>query len=401
MATKKTNLFISSIITLSLFFVSIILQVLLGLIPITAFLFPVNLNLILELTALIILFHFVFKKSKVIQWISSPPAALSSILLFSLLIIPMAIIPQQSNLQTFLGLNQITHTWMFTVSSLYLITTLGFTIMRRSFPLRAHNILFFINHFGLWIILTTGLLGAADRQEVMMQVYEGQVVWYGENEKGEIVELPIAIKLHDFVMRSFPSKIALVDPQGKPYTIKDNECLEVTGTSTFNIAQYRINILQYYPEFSGDSIKQQETSVVAPAARVIITTPQKELISGWISSGNYLQRPTVIELGKDTLLALLTPEPEYFGSKVTLYSKSDNDAQKKIISVNNPAHLEGWNIYQYSYDVNMGNDSKYSIFMLVKDPWLPLVYFGMILLMIGSILLLFTKIKIQRKEDTL
>lgn len=403
MATKKTNLFISSIITLSLFFVSVILQVLFGFIPIKTFQFPVNFNLILELTVFIALLHFIFKKSKTIQWFSSPPAALSSILLFSVLIIPMAIIPQQNNMQTFLGLNQVTHTWMFTGSSLYLIITLGFTILRRSFPFRSRNIHFFINHFGLWIILTAGLLGAADRQEVMMQIYEGQVVWYGENEKGEIVELPIAIKLHDFVMRSFPPKIALIDPQGKPYPIKGNQLHEITEASPLNIAQYQINILQYFSEARWDSVQFINTPgghAVMPAARVTITTPQNGLISGWISSGNYMQNPTAIELGKDTLLALLSPEPEYFGSKITLYAKSDSSAQEKIISVNNPAHFEGWSIYQYSYDMELGNDSKYSVFMLVKDPWLPLVYFGMILLMIGSVLLLFTKTKAQRKEDT-
>jgi hypothetical protein len=253
------------------------------------------------------------------------------------------------------------------------------------------------------MVLTAGLLGAADRQELMIQVYEGQVVWYGQDEKGKTIELPLAIKLHDFVMRSFPPKIALINPQGQPYPIKGNQLHEITEASAFNIAQYQINILQYFPEARWDSVQfinRPGVPAVMPAARVAITTPQKELISGWISSGNYMQNPTVIELGKDTLLALLSPEPEYFGSKVTLYAKSDGSAHEKIISVNNPAHLEGWSIYQYSYDMKLGNDSKYSVFMLVKDPWLPLVYFGMILLMIGAVLLLFTKTRTQRKEDT-
>jgi len=391
-------------VTLSLLFVPVILQMQFGAIPLEMIKFPVNLYFMLELATLIIALHLIFKRSRIIRWLSSSAAAISSIVLFSLLIVPMAIIPQQNNPQLFLGVDHITHTWMFAFASLYLITVLGFTILRRTFPFRSRNIPFFISHFGLWMVLTAGLLGAADRQELMMQVNEGQVVWYGQDEKGKTIELPLAIKLHDFVMRSFPPKIALINPQGQPYPIKGNQLHEITGASAYNIAQYQINILQYFPEARWDSVQfinRPGIPAVMPAARVTIITPQKELISGWISSGNYMQNPTVIELGKDTLLALLSPEPEYFGSKVTLYAKSDSSAQEKIISVNNPAHLEGWSIYQYSYDMELGNDSKYSVFMLVKDPWLPLVYFGMILLMIGSVLLLFTKTKAQRKEDTI
>jgi hypothetical protein len=403
MTGKKSILFISSTVTLSLLFVAITLQTLFGTMPLEIFRFPVNLYLILELATLIIAFHLIFKKSRIIRWLSSSAAAISSILLFSILIVPMAIIPQHNNPQLFLGLDQMTHTWMFACASLFLITTLGFTLLRRSFPLRGRNILFFINHFGLWMVLTAGLLGAADRQELTMQVYEGQVVWYGKDEKGKTIELPLAIKLQDFVMRSFPPKMALINSQGKPYPIKGNQLHEITGTSTFNISKYQISIGEYLPEAQWDSIEfinRPGMAAVMPAARVTITTPQNDRISGWISSGNYMQNPTVVKLGKDTLLALLSPEPEYFGSKVTLYAKSDSSAQEKIISVNNPAHLEGWSIYQYSYDMEMGNDSKHSVFMLVKDPWLPLVYFGMILLMIGSVLLLFTKTKAQRKEET-
>ncbi len=381
---------------------AILLQTIFGPIPLEMLGFPVNLYLALELTTLFIALHLFFKRTKLIRWLSSSSAAISSILLFSILIIPMAIIPQKDVARMVLGLDQITHTWMFAFASLYLITVLGFTILRRGFPFRSRNIPFFINHFGLWMVLTAGLLGAADRQELMMQVNEGQVVWYGRNEKGKTTELPLAIKLHDFVMRSFPPKIALINPQGQPYPIKGSQLHEIIGASAYNIAQYQINILEYLPEAQWDSgqfISKPGFHGVTPAAKVSINTPQNERITGWISSGNYLQNPTAIELGKDTLLALLAPEPEYFGSKVTLYAKSDSSAREKIISVNNPARVEGWDIYQYSYDMEMGNDSRYSVFMLVKDPWLPLVYFGMILLAIGSILLLFTKMKTQRKED--
>ncbi len=42
-------------------------------------------------------------------------------------------------------------------------------------------------------------------------------------------------------------------------------------------------------------------------------------------------------------------------------------------------------IYQVSYDEKMGRWSNTSVFELVKDPWLPYVYFGIILMLLGTL----------------
>lgn len=46
--------------------------------------------------------------------------------------------------------------------------------------------------------------------------------------------------------------------------------------------------------------------------------------------------------------------------------------------------VDGWKIYQYSYDTRMGKDNEISIFQLVKDPWLPLVYAGIFMMLAGA-----------------
>lgn len=59
------------------------------------------------------------------------------------------------------------------------------------------------------------------------------------------------------------------------------------------------------------------------------------------------------------------------------------------ITVNSPLELQGWKIYQTSYDENMGQWSTSSILELIRDPWLPVVYVGLGMLILGSFLLLF------------
>jgi len=59
------------------------------------------------------------------------------------------------------------------------------------------------------------------------------------------------------------------------------------------------------------------------------------------------------------------------------------DGVRKATSVNHPCHHKGWFIYQNSYD-RTNPDS--SVLELVRDPWLPVVFLGMLILSIGAIL---------------
>ena len=62
------------------------------------------------------------------------------------------------------------------------------------------------------------------------------------------------------------------------------------------------------------------------------------------------------------------------------------DGTRMETSVNSPCSYEGYTIYQDGYDAKNG---RYSVIQLVRDPWLPMVYLGMGLLAVGSVLLLF------------
>jgi len=75
----------------------------------------------------------------------------------------------------------------------------------------------------------------------------------------------------------------------------------------------------------------------------------------------------------------------YLASRIHVYTES----QKNIVAtveVNKPVSVDGWRIYQLSYDEAMGRWSETSTFELVKDPWLPAVYVGIYMLLAGAIL---------------
>ncbi|KPL25985.1 MAG: hypothetical protein AMS23_03830, partial [Bacteroides sp. SM1_62] len=55
--------------------------------------------------------------------------------------------------------------------------------------------------------------------------------------------------------------------------------------------------------------------------------------------------------------------------------------------VNKPFKYRGWKLYQLSYDERMGKWSRVSVIEAVRDPWLPVVYTGIFLLLAGALYL--------------
>lgn len=63
------------------------------------------------------------------------------------------------------------------------------------------------------------------------------------------------------------------------------------------------------------------------------------------------------------------------------------DGRELKTAVNNPCRYKGYRIYQSGFDP-VGN--RYSVLKIVRDPWLPIVAFGAIMLLLGAILSLKT-----------
>ena len=90
-------------------------------------------------------------------------------------------------------------------------------------------------------------------------------------------------------------------------------------------------------------------------------------------------------------------EPQRFVSEVKIYTQ-EGTITGGTIEVNRPMEIEGWKIYQLSYDETKGRRSDISVFELVRDPWLPVVYTGIIMMMAGAICL-FVSAQKRKEED--
>ena len=105
-------------------------------------------------------------------------------------------------------------------------------------------------------------------------------------------------------------------------------------------------------------------------------------------SNRVMMMPFGIKLNRFELEEYL-PEhtPQQYRSHLTITSENNPDRQEAI-EVNHPCKVDGWLLYQYSYET-IGNGKFLSVFEAISDPWLSAVYVGIFLLMAGALLMLF------------
>lgn len=110
----------------------------------------------------------------------------------------------------------------------------------------------------------------------------------------------------------------------------------------------------------------------------------RQVVEGWVSCGSFAFPYNALKMDSTVSLVMPEREPKRFASEVVVYTQSGT-IQRGVIEVNSPLKVDGWKIYQVSYDEEKGRWSDVSIFELVRDPWLPVVYVGIVMMMLGAI----------------
>ncbi|MBQ8047952.1 MAG: cytochrome c biogenesis protein ResB [Prevotella sp.] len=99
---------------------------------------------------------------------------------------------------------------------------------------------------------------------------------------------------------------------------------------------------------------------------------------------NIVELPLAIELKRFVMEEYDDGSPKRFASDIQILTKTGKNLLATV-DVNKPVQVEGWDIYQYGYDTQMGAMSSTSILELVRDPWLPAVYTGICMMLAGAL----------------
>ena len=292
-----------------------------------AFRWPVNGIVLAGFLALIAIIFLLRKRVYGFQFIGTYKAAIPALVYAVVLTIIMGLTRQKSLTpgpspmgEGSLWINHMLNFWPFVLIYFYMAVILGLVIIRqirtavaarpqvacyhrgaRNFSLFTLNFVDFslLSHLGLFLAMTTATLGNADMQRLKMITVKGESEWRALTSQQQIVEMPIAIELKEFIMETYDD--------GSPRRFaSDIQILTKTG-------------------------KRSTFGRMLPEGRKNIQT---------------------------------------------------------TVEVNKPVEVDGWKIYQYGYDTQMGAMSQYSILELISDPWLPLVYTGIYMMLVGAVLMM-------------
>jgi hypothetical protein len=247
-----------------------------------AFRWPVNGIVFGGFLTFITIIYLLRKRVYGLQFIGTYKAAIPTLVYAVVLTIIMGLTRQTVD---GVWLNNMLSFWPFVLIYVYIAVILGQIILRRTLHFNSwrRDVPFLLNHLGLFLAMTTATLGNADMQRLKMITVKGEPEWRALTSQQQIVEMPIAIELKDFIMETYDDG-----------------------------------------------------------------------------------------------------SPRRFASDIQILTKTGKNIQTTV-EVNKPIEVDGWKIYQYGYDTQMGAMSQTSILELVSDPWLPLVYTGIYMMLGGAV----------------
>ncbi|MCD8081316.1 MAG: cytochrome c biogenesis protein ResB [Bacteroides sp.] len=402
-------------IAAGLFVTGTLLQITLGKLNLDLLSWPVNLILGGLFIGLILFMHVLSSGIYLFRWFSSYQAAVTSLASLVVMTVIMGFtrqLPFAAEVRgpaSWLGFSQMLSSWVFGGFLLWFTLVLGLVILRRmkQFHLSAwkREIPFLFNHLGLFIALTAAVLGSADMQRMEMTTVVGKPEWRAFDKQRQLHELDFAIELHHFTIEEYPPKLMLIDnetgralPEGKPHHLWIGEDF-VSGP----LGEWEVTVKQHLPMAASmsteDTLRFVEFHSVGATYALYVEAEHLsdgERREGWVSCGNFLFPYKALRLSEQISLIMPEREPRRYASEVTVYTKSEKKTDA-VVEVNKPLEIEGWKIYQLSYDESKGRWSDVSIFELVRDPWLPVVYTG-IWMMIAGAVCLFVRAQTGKEE---
>jgi len=116
----------------------------------------------------------------------------------------------------------------------------------------------------------------------------------------------------------------------------------------------------------------------------MVTTAGQAEWRALTSDGSIREMPLAITLRRFIMETYDDGSPKRFASEIEVKTQ-EGSTFEATVDVNKPVVADGWKIYQYGYDTSMGAESTTSVLELVSDPWLPVVYAGIYMMLAGAV----------------
>jgi hypothetical protein len=267
-------------------------------------------------------------------------------------------------------LNDIFHSlWYCTLLLLISVSLLLVLIKRRFFRLTQLGFLF--SHMGIIIILLGGLVGLMAGQKGFIDLVKGQSahsmgITKGGKLTGAAGNLGFGLRLDDFQVDYYPSEYKIYAFRLNP----DSKRFEVVGS-------YKLKRGKKY------SIPGTDVDFVVRRTEQD-STPRADLVLGNSLETETLTYGTPLRLAGGRLVLAIDrrqDDVKEYRSLVSMW-EGGRKVRSATIQVNHPLSYRGYAFYQANFDPK---NPDYSGIEVVRDPGLPLVYVGFLMLSLGVI----------------
>lgn len=308
------------------------------------------------------------------------------------------------------GLNSIYSSWWFILSLILFATNLCVCLLNR-FSLRRRSLGSFISHLSILIILSGALIGMFYGQKGYMQIKEGQVVnsFISQNKR---FDLGFSIRLNDFIYNENidPKEKLLIYSSSKEAVCNMSDSVKpdqgeklITQIPTnigteFNIGDtgYSLKVLRYIPDFVMDTVTKQVVSRSGkpnnPALELAVKDESGNVRVVW-AFARFPDMHQAPGLKFKFVYNWVERRPKDFISKVSIL-KEGKEIINQDIRVNEPLRFLGYAFFQSSYDIE---DLSWTGLQVVKDPGVPVIYLGFILLIFGLVMIFYITPLTQRR----
>jgi ResB-like family. len=284
------------------------------------------------------------------------------------LLLVFGLVPQTGSIHSFpdvLGFTKMNHSWLFIVAALCFTTAVTLNTIEDIHHFSRHRIGVTCAHLSLSIILFTGIFFSSDQHHVQVQTIKGIPVGMGQERGTEMmVTLPFELTLKDFYMEEHAPRLRVADLESGSY----HQQVLTADQEEGRIGNWKIEIQQFLPSAGRDSAGFVPLKHFGATAAALVKTEDRsgKPVQGWICSGSQVFEESTLQLDRNHILVMLAPEPKSYVSTVGVTMK-DGSVKEYSISVNHPATIGHWKIYQKGYDEQMGRWSNRSTLECVRD----------------------------------
>lgn len=357
----------------------LVLQLSMGPIDWDMFAAPVNCIFLALYVLLLVVAYCLRGKVYAVRWMMTGQAAVPAVLIAGLATVVYGLTCDRNTLTA----------WPFVLLYFWLTTLLGLVCMKRW-----KSPLFLLNHLGLFLAIVCATLGSADMQKLRMQIGKDAPEWRALDENSRVHPLDMALQLNEFTIEEYPPKLLLIDNETGGLLPQDNPASLVLEDSvmTGELSGHQIRVEKLYAYCV--PVMEADTTYYVPCSDSGATTATLISVDGkpatWVSNGSYMYPYLIAQVDDKVSVVMPESDPKRFCSSVKVCDRDGQLLKEAEIEVNKPLKMNGWKIYQLSYDDTKGRWSDISILELVRDPWLPGVYAGIFMLLTGAVVMFIT-----------